>query len=92
MRVCIEPVNQSSATGTGVFLSLLIHPVLNADLFHMVQISYNVFVVYDTVFYVYGNEVFKALAWEIIALEASNDPIFLSAGPEAMTAIYASRQ
>ena len=75
--------------GACMFLSLLIHPILDANFFHGMQIINNIFMMHNPVFNVYGNEVLKAPTREIATFMAAYYAFFLCAFPESMTAFYA---
>ena len=54
--------------GACMFLNLFIHPILDANFFHKMQIMNNIFMMHNTVYHVYGNEVLKTFTREIATL------------------------
>lgn len=89
MRMNFRPVYHFSAIGAGMVPNLCIHPLPHTDFFHEQQILNNILVMYNAVFNVYGNEILKALAGEVMAFIAPRYALFLCAFPESMTAIHA---
>jgi hypothetical protein len=85
-----RPGYDFSARGARVLRKLFIHPLLHAGCFHKLQILNDIFMMYDTVFNVDGNEILKAPTRKLVTFIAARYALFPGAFSKPMTAISTS--